>query len=138
MRKLLLLIAVLISTDAMCQSEEVVYDVVEQMPQFPGGDDSMRHFLLYNLQYPEHSRNHNIEGRVDVRFVVDENGELRNVVAQKGDVKDLNAEAVRVVRTFPRFRPGMHDGKPVKVIVIVPIIFLLSDLHPVAKKPPKE
>lgn len=134
MRKLLLFMAVLLSTDAMCQSEEIIYDGVEQMPKFPGGDDSMRHFLLYNLQYPVHSRNHNIEGRVDVRFVVDERGELKNVVAEKGDVKDLNAEAVRVVRTFPRFTPGMHDGRPVKVVVIVPIIFLLSDLHPPAKK----
>ncbi|MCW3128121.1 MAG: TonB family protein [Bacteroidetes bacterium] len=138
MRKLFLLIAMMFSLGAFCQEDSLVYDLVEQMPQFPGGDDSMRHYLLYHLQYPEHSRNHNIEGRVDVRFLVDEYGNLKNIVVQKGDVRDLSAEALRVVRSFPPFTPGIHDGKAVKVVVVVPIIFLLADLHPPATKQKKK
>ena len=134
MKALFLLISLFVSVGASCQTTDMVYDLVEQMPIFPGGEDSMRHYLLYNLQYPEYAKNHHIEGRIDVRFLVDEHGNLSNVVVQKGEIQDLNKEAVRVVKSFPPFTPGVHEGKPVKVIVILPIIFQLDDSNLKKKK----
>ena len=127
MRLLLIVLAFIFSVTLSAQSSETVYDVVEQMPHFPGGEDSMRHFLLHHLQYPEYSKNHHIEGRVDVRFMVDEIGTISHIMIHKGEIRDINAEAIRVVRSFPPFEPGMHDGKAVNVTVILPIIFQLDE-----------
>ena len=123
----MIVLAFIFSVTLSAQSSGTVYDVVEQMPYFPGGEDSMRHFLLHHLQYPEYSKNHHIEGRVDVRFVVDETGAISHITIQKGEIGDINAEAIRVVRSFPPFEPGIHDGKAVKVTVILPIIFQLDE-----------
>ena len=134
MARIILLLSLMVAIDSIGQTTDLVYDLVEQMPIFPGGEDSMRHYLLYNLQYPEYAKNHHIEGRVDVRFLVDEHGNLSNVVVQKGEIQDLNREAVRVVKSFPPFTPGIHEGNPVKVIVILPIIFQLDDTNLKKKK----
>jgi TonB family protein len=127
MKALIVFLFLLLSIGAKCQTSDVVYDIVEQMPQFPGGEDSMRHFLLYHLQYPENAQKHHIEGRVDIQFQVNEMGVVSNVALKKGEAMDLAGEAMRVVRLFPSFSPGIHDGKTVKVTVVLPIIFQLAD-----------
>ncbi len=135
MKYLIVLLLLGITTTAYCQNNrEQVFDLVEQMPQFPGGDDSMRHYLLYHIDYPEYSKNHHIEGRVDVRFTVNEDGHLSDIRVIRGQVPDINAEAVRVVRSFPNFTPGMHDSHPVKVTIILPIVFQLAENEAQRKK----
>jgi TonB family protein len=112
------------------QSEEVAdepdpYVVVEEMPQFPGGDTGLLKFLGENTVYPESAKEKNLQGRVIVRFCVTAAGGINQVSVLKGVSPDLDMEAMRVVKTLPAFEPGRQGGKPVPVWYMVPITFTL-------------
>jgi TonB family protein len=103
-----------------------VYTFVEQNPQFPGGDGELMKFLQRNIKYPKRARRLRIEGKVLLRFIVDETGAVTDVMVARSVDKDLDAEAVRVVKLLPNFTPGHQQGKPVRVYFNLPIVFRLQ------------
>ncbi len=105
--------------------KEQVFKAAEQMPQFPGGYAALNNFLAQNLRYPEKAMSNNIEGAVVVQFEVLKTGKIGNVkVVRKVDA-ELDAEAMRVIKSMPDFIPGKINGKPVNVLYSLPIMFKL-------------
>jgi TonB family protein len=107
------------------ESETEPFVVVEEMPAFPGGDPALLKYIGENTIYPEISKAQNIQGRVIVRFCVTEKGGVSQISVLKGVSPELDAEAIRVVKTLPVFNPGKQGGKPVPVWYMVPITFSL-------------
>ena len=105
------------------QSNQNVYDQVEQMPEFPGGMSAMIDFLQTNLKYPEDAIKQKVGGRVMVMFVVETDGSLSNVRVARKVFPSLDAEAVRVVKAMPKWKPGKEKGRPVRVNFTLPVVF---------------
>ena len=105
-----------------------LYQVVEQMPRFPGGNKELVNFISSNLQYPAEACRSKTQGRVIVTFVVEPDGSVTNVGIGKGVAKILDDEAMRVVSMSPKWNPGKIDGKPVRVQYNLPITFKLDDV----------
>ncbi len=103
-----------------------VYDVVETMPQFPGGNGEMMKFLMMNVRYPKAAFDANKQGRVIVSFVIGKDGSLSGAKVINSVDPDLDAEALRVVGSMPKWTPGTQGGKPVNVRYVVPIVFRLT------------
>jgi TonB family protein len=108
------------------ESEETPYVVVEEMPMFPGGDAALLKYIGENTTYPETSKEQNIQGRVIIRFCVTAKGGIDQISVIKGVAPDLDAEAMRVVQSLPKFKPGRQSGKDVPVWYMVPITFTLK------------
>ncbi len=111
--------------------EEVKHDgeiltAVEELPEFEGGMDAFYKYVTQAIKYPIHARRNGVEGRVDVQFVVEKDGSLSDVTAVEGIGFGCDREATRVVRDAPWFRPGRQRDKPVRVMMILPIVFELS------------
>ena len=104
-----------------------IYNVVQQMPEYPGGEDSMWKFIHANIRYPDSAFAHKIQGRIIIGFVVNEDGSLSDISIKKGLAWDINIEGMRVVKLLPHFRPGMQDGKAVKVNYTLPLTFTLKE-----------
>jgi protein TonB len=107
-------------------SGEQPYVVVEEMPMFPGGDDALLKYIAENTVYPESSKEQNIQGRVIIRFCVTAKGGVEQINVLQGVTPELDAEAMRVVQTLPKFKPGRQSGKDVPVWYMVPITFALK------------
>jgi TonB family protein len=105
---------------------EDVYESVEQMPQFPGGEAEMMKYLAQNIQYPVNAARNNVEGRVVLQFVVEKDGRIGEVKIARTVDPELDAEALRVVKSMPNFIPGRQHGKPVAVWYTIPISFKLQ------------
>ncbi len=108
------------------EAEQAPFVVVEEMPQFPGGDAELLKFIGEHTQYPEIAKENNIQGKVIVRFCVTPKGGVNQVSVLKGVDPELDKEAMRVVTTLPPFKPGKQGGKPVPVWYMVPIAFTLK------------
>ena len=112
------------------KSDDKIYETPETMPEYPGGMDGLRTYLQENLTVPEKYQNmkSKAEYRVLVKFVVAEDGSITNVETMKPEPakKDLNDEAVRVVKAMPKWKPGTVDGKPVKVRYTLPVTYRLG------------
>ena len=105
--------------------ENGIYQVVEKMPEFPGGMRALMSYLHDNLQYPEEAKAAGIKGRVTVQFVVNKDGSISNIYKLRGVEPSLDAEALRIVASMPTWSPGMQDGEAVAVRYTVPITFRL-------------
>lgn len=103
-----------------------VYDVVEQMPSFPGGISGLRTYLNQNIRYPAEAQENCVQGRVVVSFVVGKDGHISDVTVLRSVEPSLDKEAVRVIRNMPRWTPGKQGGEPVKVRYNVPVSFRLN------------
>ena len=108
------------------QSNQNVYDQPEQMPEYPGGMPAMIDFLQTNLQYPQDAIKQKVEGRVMVMFVVETDGSLSNVRVARKVFPSLDAEALRVVKTMPKWKPGKEKGKAVRVNYTLPVVFSIK------------
>ena len=106
---------------------DTIYDVVEVMPEYPGGLEAMGKYLSENISYPEEAKDKNIKGRVFISFVVEKDGSVTDVMLMRGIGEPCDSEALRVVRAMPNWKPGMQDGKPVRVHYVLPILFKLDD-----------
>jgi len=104
-------------------NEGKTLDVVEQMPQFEGGESALMNFISRNIRYPVKAMEQSIQGRVIVRFVVSDTGEVTQVSVLRGIGGGCDEEAMRVVSMMPRWKPGKQDGKPVNVWYTLPISF---------------
>ena len=105
-----------------------VFTVVEQMPDFPGGPAEMMKFIQKNIHYPEIEKENNISGKCFVKFVVEQDGSISNVEILKGVPGGPNCdkEAVRVVKSMPKWSAGKQNGRAVRVYYNLPIIFKLQ------------
>ena len=108
------------------EDDEEVFMVVENMPEFPGGDLGLMKYIQKNVKYPPIAKEYNITGKVYISFIVDKTGSVTNVKVVRGVDKNLDAEAVRVVKSLPNFKPGKQRGIPVRCSYNVPINFILN------------
>ena len=118
---------ILDDTDVSGDEDEVLKGPIEVMPEYPGGPNALVKYVQNNLKYPESAKKNKQEGRVFVDFVVEKDGSISNVSVMRGVCEEIDNEAVRVVKTLPKFTPGMHGGKPVRVQYTLPIAFMLND-----------
>lgn len=107
------------------------YDVVEQMPCFPGGQGKLVEFIEENMQYPKECAEKGIYGRVIVAFVVERDGQLSNIRVVKSVHPALDKEALRIVNLMPRWIPGKQNGVTVRVKYIIPIRFSVKKMEEV-------
>lgn len=103
---------------------------VEEPAKFPGGDTEMYKWIADSLRYPEAAAHDSIQGCVVVQFAVEKDGSVGDAKVIRGKHPDLDAEAIRIVKTFPNFSPGKMNGTPVRVWYTLPIIFKLPDDQP--------
>jgi protein TonB len=103
-----------------------VFFIVEDMPEFPGGEMALRAFIGNAIKYPVIAQENGIQGKVYVTFVVGKDGSVNNAVIARGVDASLDKEALRVVNTLPKWKPGKQRGKPVNVSYTVPINFQLQ------------
>ena len=106
--------------------DDLVYDVVEEMPEFPGGIPALLTFMKENIKYPAEAQKKGVQGRVIVKFVVDKQGQVTNAKVERPVDPALDAEALRVVNSMPRWTPGKQGGKLVNVGYVLPVHFGLS------------
>ena len=103
-----------------------VFDVVEEMPSFPGGQGALMSFLSSNIHYPTVAAENGVQGRVVVGFVVERDGSITDVSVLRGVDPSLDREAMRVVKSMPRWTPGKQNGSAVRVKYQVPVAFRLQ------------
>ena len=108
------------------EEENKVFDVVEQMPSFPGGPSALMAYLSSHVKYPAVAEENGIQGRVTVQFVVEKDGSVTDVKTMKSVDPSLDREAERVVRSMPKWIPGKQNGSAVRVKYFVPVVFRLQ------------
>ena len=107
--------------------EQTIFEVVEQMPEFPnGGMAGLMQYLSKNIKYPTIAQENGTQGRVTVQFVVNKDGSIVDAKVLRGVDPYLDKEAVRVIMGMPKWKPGMQRGKPVRVKYTVPVMFRLQ------------
>ena len=106
--------------------EQQIFQVVEEMPEFPGGMGECMKFLSKNIKYPTISQENGVQGRVIVQFVVNRDGSIVDPVVVRGVDPYLDKEALRVISTMPKWKPGKQRGKAVRVKYTVPVMFRLQ------------
>lgn len=107
-------------------AKEEVFMVAEQMPEYPGGMKEMLKFLQENVKYPENAMKNNVQGRVIVQFVIEKDGTPTEFKVLRSVDPDLDAEALRVMKAMPKWKPGMQKGQVVRVKFTVPVSFTLQ------------
>ncbi len=115
-------------SERMVSESEQVFDVVKQMPAYPGGDGALFEYLSNNIKYPKDAEKQGIQGRVIVRFVVEKDGSVSDVKIVRSIHPLLNKEAIRVIQLMPKWYPGMQNGKPVRTNYTVPVMFRLASV----------
>lgn len=108
------------------EEEDKVFDIVEQQPLFPGGPAALIKYLSENTKYPVVAQENGVQGRVTVQFVVEKDGSISDVHVLRGVDPSLDKEAVRVVKSMPRWTPGKQNGITVRVNYRVPVLFRLQ------------
>ena len=110
----------------VAQKNQQVFDVVEKMPEYPGGQAALFEYLSKNVKYPADAEKQKIEGRVLVTFVVNTDGSITDIEVVKKAFPSLDAEAVRVISGMPKWTPGEQKGQKVRVKYTVPLNFRLK------------
>jgi len=130
--KMFFAIVFLLST-VLCQaqkkenkSNDGVFFIVEEMPEYPGGDEALRNDLAANIKYPDEAKKAGIQGKVYVTFVVDEQGNVTKAKIARGVDPSLDKESLRVVNGLKTWKPGKEKGKAVKVAYTIPINYALD------------
>ena len=103
-----------------------IFTVVEQQPQFPGGEAALMAFIKKTLKYPAFAAENGIQGRVTLSFTVEKDGSIGNIEVMRSPADELSKEAIRVVSQMPKWTPGKQRGKPVRVKYVLPITFRLQ------------
>jgi protein TonB len=119
-------VAPIIQQEEEQAEESQVFFIVEDMPEFPGGELALRKFIANAIKYPVIAQENGIQGKVYVNFVVDKDGSITAAKIARGVDPSLDKEALRVVNSLPKWKPGTQRGKPVKVSYTVPISFVLQ------------
>lgn len=125
--KTLITVAPVVSAKEEKEEETAeVFFIVEDMPEFPGGEMALRTFIANAIKYPVIAQENGIQGKVYVTFVVGKDGSVSNASIARGVDPSIDKEALRVVNTLPKWKPGKQRGKPVNVSYTVPINFVLQ------------
>ncbi len=119
-------VAPVIQAEEEEEEEGQVFFIVEEMPEFPGGELALRKFIANAIKYPVIAQENGIQGKVYVNFVVDKNGKVTQARIARGVDTSLDKEALRVVNSLPPWKPGKQRGKAVRVSYTVPINFVLQ------------
>lgn len=120
-------VAPVVSTREEEEEEDTqIFFIVEEMPEFPGGEPALRQFIANAIKYPVIAQENGIQGRVYVTFVVNTDGSIADARIARGVDPSLDKEALRVVNSLPKWKPGKQRGKPVRVSYTVPINFVLQ------------
>ncbi len=120
------IIAVPVQVEEEDPEENVVFQVVENMPEFPGGRKALMEYLADNIKYPPIAAENNIQGRVVCQFTVWKDGSIKDIVVARGIDPSLDREAIRVVQSMPKWTPGKQRGKAVNCRFTLPILFRLQ------------
>ena len=105
------------------QSDDKVYERVEVMPSYPGGVDGIMSFISKNIRYPQDAKDAGLQGIVICEFVINKDGSFSNMKVKRGVSPSLDQEAMRVIKSFPKWKPGTNGGKPVRVLYTLPVAF---------------
>ncbi|MCX6198878.1 MAG: energy transducer TonB [Bacteroidetes bacterium] len=116
-----------ISFNINAQVTDDVLSIAEQMPEYPGGEDSLMREVTANIVYPKQCLDSNIQGKVFLRFVVNEDGTISKIEVMKSPHKFLNESAIDALRKIKKFNPGKQNGKPIKVYYSIPVGFRIED-----------
>jgi len=103
-----------------------VFVFVENAPSFPGGDEARLNYLINNIHYPEAAKKQNIQGTVFITFVIEKDGRITNVKVLRGIGGGCDAEAIRVIKSMPTWKPGTQKGKAIRCQYNMPIRFILA------------
>ena len=106
--------------------EQEIFQIVEEMPAFPGGEAKLMEYVGKNIKYPQIARETGIQGRVFIGFVVEPDGSVSNVKLLRGIGGGCDEEAMRVVKSMPKWKPGKQRGKAVRVSYQIPVLFKLQ------------
>ena len=106
--------------------EQEIFQIVEEMPAFPGGEAKLMEYVGKNIKYPQIARETGIQGRVFIGFVVEPDGSVSNVKLLRGIGGGCDEEAMRVVKSMPKWKPGKQRGKAVRVSYQIPVFFKLQ------------
>ena len=117
------------------QDSDPVFRSVEQMPQFPGGEAALMKYIQSHINYPPMAAENEIEGKVIVQFVVKKDGSIGQVKVVRSVDKDLDEEAVRLIKALPKFTPGRQNGQAVNVWYTLPVTFKLKKTQPELTQP---
>ena len=114
--------------EPMSMKQDVIYEIVDEPAEFPGGMDAMRDYLKKNMMVPGIAKENGIQGKCYLRFVVNTDGSISDVRVLRGvtDCPECDKEATRVVKNMPRWKPGRMNGKDVKMYFILPLAFKLT------------
>lgn len=128
MKKLFLIVFFMafVSVNAYSQSKEqddAVYSIVSEQPSFPGGMQEMMKFISDNRKYPAEAKAKDIHGKVIVAFVVEHDGSLSDVKIRRGIGYGCDEEAIRLIKSMPKWTPGKQNGKAVRVSMMLPVSF---------------
>ncbi len=130
----LVILAVLYSVKSNGQEEnkttstgEPLYFVVEELPEFPGGEEALKNYIAEHVKYPEEAKKNGISGKVFVTFTVSKEGKVMDAEIAKGKNASLDQEALRVINDLPDWTPGKQKGKAVNVQYTLPINFALEN-----------
>lgn len=116
-----------VAVEEEAPEEQTIFEVVEQMPEFPdGGMAGLMRYLSKNIKYPTIAQENGTQGRVTVQFVVNKDGSIVDARVLRGVGPYLDKEAIRVISSMPKWKPGMQRGKPVRVKYTVPVMFRLQ------------
>ena len=121
-----LLLGEVIILDTQKVDTNFIYDVVEEMPTFPGGQQKLLEYISENLKYPKELAEICVEGRIICSFIVERDGSLSNIKVERKVDPFLDREALRLVKSMPRWKPGKQQGVPVRVRYLLPIKFRLQ------------
>ena len=110
-------------TTEAAKDDDEVFNQVDVMPEYPGGMNAMFEFIQKNVKYPESAKEKGIEGKVYVQFVVEKDGSLSSFNIARGVCEEIDAEAIRVLKMMPKWKPGTENGKPVRVQYMMPFNF---------------
>ncbi len=111
-----------------------VYDIVEKMPEYPGGDEKMLEYLSTNITYPKEAKENGTQGRVYIQFIVEKDGNITHAKVLRGIGDGCDEESLRVVKEMPKWTPGEQRGKFVRVKFNLPIIFKLKEQEELEEK----
>ena len=106
--------------------EQEIFQIVEEMPSYPGGEKALLEYVAKNIKYPQIARETGIQGRVFVGFVVEPDGSVSNVKILRGIGGGCDEEAMRVIKSLPKWKPGKQRGRAVRVSYQIPVVFKLA------------
>jgi TonB family protein len=112
--------------EASKNTDDEIYTIVEQLPEFPGGPNAMLKYIASQIKYPQKARDNRIQGRVFVHFIIETDGSISNITVRRGIGHGCDEEAMRIVESMPRWNPGIQNDKPVRVSFNLPIRFSLD------------